>query len=102
MPSSSRRLRLAFALLLTLTVLVSPCAWARGGPASGEQPAKVSKPSPTNLLSRSWSFITTFWSKEGCHIDPDGRCVLAPAPVPTGRMQRETGCHIDPNGLCHF
>src|SRR5436853_5072786 len=80
MLSPSRRLRILLVLLLTLTVLVSPGAWARGGPASrNEQPAKVSQLFSPSLLGRAWTLLSGLWAKEGCGIDPDGHCVTAPA-----------------------
>ena len=102
MLSPSRRLRV-LVLLLTLTVLVSPSAWAREGPAGRtEQPAKVSKPLPLNLLSSAWTLLTGLWAKEGCGIDPDGHCVTAPATAaPVVPEQVDTGCGIDPDGRCH-
>jgi hypothetical protein len=103
MLSPSRRLGVLLVLLLTLTVLVSPSAWARGGPAGRTaQPSKVSKPLPPNLLSRAWTLLTGLWDKEGCHIDPNGRCVTAPAAAASVVPEQvDTGCGIDPNGRCH-
>jgi hypothetical protein len=103
MLSPSRRLRVLFILLLTLIVLVSPSAWARGGGAvRNEQPAKVSKPSPPDLLGRAWTLLTGLWAKEGCGIDPDGHCTTRPtAPAPVVPEQVDTGCGIDPDGRCH-
>jgi len=43
-------------------------------------------------LHHAWSSL---WLKAGCRIDPNGRCLDAPA---TGTT--EGGCRIDPNGLC--
>jgi hypothetical protein len=103
MLSPSRRLGVLLVLLLTLTVLVSPSAWARGGTAGRTaQPAKVSKPLPPNLLSRAWTFLMVLWAKEGCGIDPDGHCVIRPAALaPMVPEQVDTGCGIDPDGRCH-
>jgi hypothetical protein len=48
---------------------------------------------PASFLGRAWSFLTALWAKEGCHIDPNGRCrIVTP--------QSDTGCNIDPNGRC--
>lgn len=50
-------------------------------------------------FARLWSFLTRVWAKEGCHIDPYGRCLegsqAAPAPITP-----KNGCSIDPYGLC--
>jgi hypothetical protein len=49
------------------------------------------------LFGRAWDFLANIWRKTGCHIDPNGLCEPAPAPVPpTG----DTGCNIDPDGRC--
>ena len=52
-------------------------------------------PGPPDLLARAWSFLTGLWSKTGCNIDPNGRC-LPETPV----VQPDEGCHIDPSGRC--
>ena len=57
-----------------------------------------------------WRFLGSLWGEEGCHLDPNGRCLPA-AQVdagchldPDGRClpaaQVDEGCHIDPNGRC--
>lgn len=81
-------------LLLLVAVLAAP--WASAAAQSG--PAATSAPASLDLFSTSWRFLTHLWSKEGCRIDPNGRCLpqsAQPRPVP------RTGCHIDPNGTCH-
>jgi hypothetical protein len=49
-----------------------------------------------NLFEQVWSFLTSLWSEEGCHIDPSGNC--KPEPLPTNDI--DEGCRIDPNGGC--
>ncbi|HSS51509.1 MAG TPA: hypothetical protein VLX28_21405 [Thermoanaerobaculia bacterium] len=82
-------------LLLLVAVLAAP--WASAAAQSG--PAAISASAPLDLFSYAWRFLTHLWSKEGCRIDPDGRCTpqsTQALPVPrTG-----SGCHIDPNGAC--
>ncbi|HVG06906.1 MAG TPA: hypothetical protein VNM67_04315 [Thermoanaerobaculia bacterium] len=80
-------------LLLLLLVLAAPWASAAGPGQDGARPASAAD-SPLVLLGRFWDFLRSAWSEEGCHIDPDGRCVPAPRP------QADTGCHIDPSGGC--
>jgi hypothetical protein len=50
------------------------------------------------LLDPLWSFFTLLWrgaiEKEGCGMDPDGRC--APAVQP----KTDAGCGMDPDGRC--
>jgi hypothetical protein len=97
MTSPSRRCQAA--LLLTLTLLTTSGAWAASGPAGrkNEHPAVV-KPASASLLGRAWNLLTALWDKEGCGIDPDGRCI---APAPVVPAQADTGCGIDPNGRCN-
>ncbi|HKI02636.1 MAG TPA: hypothetical protein VKK31_11710 [Thermoanaerobaculia bacterium] len=40
-------------------------------------------------FARLWSFLTRVWAKEGCRIDPSGRC-----------LDDKNGCSVDPNGRC--
>jgi hypothetical protein len=94
-------------LLATLVLLIAP--WASAAPRPGSTPpssAFVGIGIP-DVLSLAWRFITGGWIKEGCHIDPSGRCVTT-LPTkegctiePDGRcMPTKTGCHIDPSGQC--
>jgi hypothetical protein len=83
-----RRKTVLFFLLAAL--LTAP--WASAAPRhKGGRPARVSP----DVLSQAWRFLTEIWTKIGCNIDPDGRCVTTAAPLPT-----KEGCHIDPNGSC--
>lgn len=75
-----------------LALLLAPAASAAGHSASqaGPQPG---------VLSRLFSFLTPWfpsfpsaWAKEGCKIDPLGRCL--------DLARTENGCKIDPNGRC--
>lgn len=55
-------------------------------------------PNPSNLLNQVWSLLGSFWSapadsKEGCGMDPSGRC------SPEPQSQPKEGCGWDPNGL---
>lgn len=47
-------------------------------------------------LERLWSLFRRVKAKDGCHIDPDGRCTAAQIP----ESRRKDGCHIDPFGRC--
>ena len=69
-----RRLRVPVLVLLTL--LAAP--WS----AAAE---------PGDLFSRFLRLLSGLWEKEGCIIDPHGRC----APV-----SADAGCTIDPSGAC--
>ena len=84
-------------LLLLSVVLASP--WALKAEPNGENPRSERIFDLANLysLDRLWSFLMRDWAKEGCDIDPNGRC------NPQGPAQQtKEGCGIDPNGrpLC--
>jgi hypothetical protein len=82
----------AVLLLLLAAVLAAPPASAAG------RHAEAVSLSPLEALDRLWSFLRAAWSKEGCHIDPDGQCkpgTASPAPAET-----KAGCNIDPSGQC--
>jgi hypothetical protein len=79
-------------ILFLLMVLAAPGASAAGR-LDEARPAEAAS-SPLELLGRVWSFLQSAWSEEGCHLDPNGRCVPAPQP------QTDTGCHLDPIGGC--
>src|SRR3954467_8880530 len=79
-------------LLAPLFLLIAP--WASAAPRPGSTPpasASMGIGIP-DVLSLAWRFITGGWMKEGCNIDPDGRCVTT---LPT-----KEGCNIDPSGYC--
>jgi hypothetical protein len=42
---------------------------------------------PQSLLSRVWNSLVSVWEKEGCRIDPNGRCITVAAPVPEDSLQ---------------
>jgi hypothetical protein len=46
------------------------------------------------LLDRAWAFLIGAWTKEGCGLDPNGRC------APTSTDRTDIGCGIDPDGRC--
>jgi hypothetical protein len=84
-------------VLLAVLVLLTVAPWASAGPRNGSgHPVRISGAVVLpDLLSRAWSFVTGVWTKEGCNIDPNGRCLSAPSPLPT-----KEGCQIDPGGRC--
>jgi hypothetical protein len=78
----------AFALLLVLAIL----PWS----AAAEPLHRAGKPNPVGSsagtpLSSLWSWLISLWEKNGCAIDPWGRCRVVPA---------KSGCMIDPGGRC--
>ena len=100
MPSPSRRRQAGLLLLVTLFLLAIP-ALAMGPAAHSARSAMADDQTfPATFLGRAWSFLTALWAKEGCAIDPNGRCTPGSAVVPTVPGQGDEGCHIDPNGSC--
>ena len=48
----------------------------------------------SDVVAWRWSVINERWSKNGCSIDPFGRCV-------TNSLEgTDNGCLIDPSGRC--
>lgn len=87
-------------LLLLAALLIAP--WASAAPRYGNaHPVNLSgELGIPDFLSRAWKLLAGVWTKEGCNIDPDGRCgsaPVAPSPLPI-----KEGCHIDPDGRCRF
>src|SRR3954468_22080604 len=68
-------------LLAILVLLIAP--WASAAPRHGSTPPasfSVGIGIP-DVLSLAWRFITGGWIKEGCQIDPSGRCITTSSPV---------------------
>jgi len=82
---SSRPFSRKVAVLVVFAILALPWVSAAGPRQEEVQPG---------LLEQIWSFLTSAWNEEGCHIDPSGGC--APEPLPT----TDSGCRIDPDGRC--
>jgi hypothetical protein len=95
MPISSLRRKTALLLLTSLLAL----PWAATATPRPESPrrAEAAASAFLDVLARAWSLFTGVLNKEGCHIDPSGRCIPA---EPPSTIQTDTGCHIDPNGRC--
>ena len=90
MPSLRRIAVLLSALSLILALTLSG-VWAASPPAQSKRPAKVAEVAPASLLSRAWSLLTALWGEEGCNVDPNGRCVPAPAPTHAVPTLADTG-----------
>jgi len=93
MPTLSFRHKTA--VLLLAAALAFPLA-ASAGPRS-PRALEISASTLLDLVGRAWSFLTGSRDKEGCFIDPSGRCVPT-KPQPT--IQTDSGCYIDPSGRC--
>lgn len=84
-----RVLRL-FAVLVLLLALGASGAAASPADVPEAEASVLHLPS---FLARLESLLAGVWNKEGCRMDPWGRCEPA---VPT----TEAGCRMDPLGLC--
>ena len=54
--------------------------------------------SATAPLNRLRSWLLSAWEKNGCVIDPWGRCQTSNATAPQSTV--DNGCVIDPGGRC--
>jgi hypothetical protein len=88
------RIPLAFRVVALLLVLVVATPWAAAAAPTDHGRFDIATP-----LVRLWSWLAHVWAKNGCMIDPGGRCLpgTSTAPVPAGS---ENGCGIDPGGRC--
>lgn len=84
--------RRAVALLIILAV-AAPLAAA---PIHRSGPARFEAATPFASL---WIWLSHIWAKNGCMIDPWGRCLPSTAPAPPAGA--DNGCSIDPHGACH-
>jgi hypothetical protein len=93
-----RNFRILFVLILFALVSVSG-AWAatsRSSKAGIQKRPQATALSPRlQVLQQLW---VGFWTKEGCWIDPLGRCGLDG--VSSQPQDSEEGCRIDPWGRC--
>jgi hypothetical protein len=80
------------AVLVLGLVLGTPLmSWAAPRAAGWRTGIPEASPAP---LARLWTFLAGAWAKNGCRVDPDGRCLdglQAPA---------KNGCRVDPFGRC--
>lgn len=91
-----------FAVLVVALALTAPLCRA-ASPASAPGRALQATSTPSHLFGL-WDWLTSFWAKNGCSIDPSGHCVNSP--TPTGQpippvpslSNTDEGCAIDPGG----
>jgi hypothetical protein len=91
-----RRAAVLILLVLSLGISGAHAATVR----SKVQPVE-SKTTPRSAIERIgswWNLFTGVWNKEGCRIDPWGRCVVNPATLVLNTT--DAGCRIDPWGQC--
>jgi hypothetical protein len=83
-PSSRKALVVLVAFFLTAAaVSAEPRSGARA------RSARSAVSNPMESFSGLWSVLTGFWTKNGCQVDPNGRCLPA-----------KNGCSVDPSGIC--
>jgi hypothetical protein len=82
-------------LLVLISILATPWASATVPQGASVQPVQAVEPAALDLFSSIWSFVRGAGRKEGCNIDPSGRCTPQNPPPRT-----KAGCHIDPWGRC--
>jgi hypothetical protein len=83
----------AFSLALALASSLASAAPRDVQPPRGKT-AVAAAPADT-LLTRLWGRLIGAWTKAGCIIDPDGRCL---GDSGTMTAPPEEGCAIDPSG----
>jgi hypothetical protein len=92
--SRSRSGRTLLALALG-AILVGPQVSAAEPRAKApSRQSRQATMAPRDLFTGFWGLLGR-WTKEGCMIDPHGRCLNDPAPA-----QLDAGCMIDPHGGC--
>jgi hypothetical protein len=75
-------------VLILATVLAAPSTGWAGSRRFSNDSTWAGGSVTTNLMVAFWSYVTGLWGKEGCGLDPSGRC------------KADAGCGIDPHGLC--
>ena len=82
--------------LLLVAAFATP--WALEARPQPESPRLAEAIGHAPFLGPFWGFLRGVWEKEGCNIDPWGRCGKrrnqSPPPL------RKAGCNIDPLGRC--
>ncbi|HEV7503848.1 MAG TPA: hypothetical protein VGS07_02950 [Thermoanaerobaculia bacterium] len=92
----NRLSRLGIVLLIAVT-LATPSAFANSPSAAVPFWSSIVDTVPAESCARFWSFLTSLWAKNGCEVDPNGRCLPGLTSVPAGG---KNGCQVDPSGRC--
>ena len=95
MPMTSVRRTILFLLCAVALAAAWPSS-AAGAPRESIRSAQAGESVVPEFFNRLWSLLRRVEGKDGCHIDPDGRCTSAQPP----EHQRKDGCRIDPLGHC--
>ena len=72
------------AVFVLCLVLATP--WASAAPVRSEE-----EPVAGSFAGWLWEGVSGWWEKNGCRLDPFGRCIEA---------QEKIGCRLDPFGQC--
>ena len=91
------RIPLAFRAVALLVLAVLPCSVAAEPLHRADKLNPVSSSAAAPLTSL-WSWLISLWEKNGCMIDPSGRCL--PSVAPAQPASADNGCSIDPGGRC--
>ena len=106
MTTRTSRAALAFLLATTLATAALPAASLFEGGASA---ARIPVLEPLDFLERLLGVVSRWQVKNGCQMDPDGRCLPKNGCQmdPSGRclpkrrpVVRKNGCQMDPSGRC--
>ena len=89
MPRLSRRVL----TLLLVTALAATTALAQS-PTEAFQPLRPALSDSGDLFAHLWSLLARPWTKNGCELDPDGRCLTKGSRAAAG----DNGCELDPSG----
>jgi len=82
--------------LLAAALILTTSALAQSPTISALHPSHLVMPSSPDLFARLWSFLIQTWSKNGCEMDPSGRCLHQDSTSVSG----DNGCSVDPDGRC--
>lgn len=80
------------ALASLVATLATPWASATRLPSGGGRSGYLTESASSDLLDRVLGFLRIITIKEGCKLDPDGRC--------SEPSHAKEGCKLDPNGRC--
>jgi ABC-type sugar transport system substrate-binding protein len=83
-------------LALLLVVLANPQASAANLRTSIPQWAQAAEDAP--FFSHLLIALSNAWAKAGCYVVPRDHCTNPPAQSPP--LQAKEGCRIDPDGRC--
>jgi hypothetical protein len=75
---------------MPLTLMAGPLAAA---------PRSESREITQAPLGWLWGLLTGKWTKEGCLIDRNGRCLNSQT-APGSQVTPKNGCSVDPYGRC--